>query len=61
MAKLAILLGCIAVLFGLFLCFDSFANGGLMWNFFAVLGICLVPFGAYIAVVNYRIMREETN
>lgn len=61
MAKLAILLGCIAVLFGLYLCFDSVVNGGLMWNFFAVLGISLVPFGAYIAVVNYRIMREETN
>ncbi|HIF9093896.1 TPA: hypothetical protein ACX6NR_002870 [Photobacterium damselae] len=61
MAKLAILLGCIAVLFGVFLCFDSFTNSGLMWNFFTALGIGLVPFGAYIAIVNYRIMREDNN
>nr|AKN39210.1 hypothetical protein [Vibrio splendidus] len=49
---------------GLDLCFDSllgYLNGGLMWDNFAVLGICLIPFGAYIAVVNYRIMREDTN
>ena len=64
MTKLAILLGCVAVLFGLFLCFDSFVgflNGGLMWDFFAVLGVCITLFGAYISVVNWRIMREETN
>ncbi|WP_045391857.1 hypothetical protein [Vibrio rotiferianus] len=64
MTKLAILLGCVVVLFGLFLCFDSFVgffNGGLMWDFFAVLGVGLILFGAYISVVNWRIMREESN
>ncbi|NOH31701.1 hypothetical protein [Vibrio mediterranei] len=64
MAKLAIALGLIAALLGLYLCFDSllgYFNGALMWDFFAVIGSCLIPFGAYIAVVNYRIMREDTN
>lgn len=64
MAKLAVALGLIAALLGLYLCFDSllgYLNGGLMWDFFAVLGGSLIPFGAYIVVVNYRIMREDTN
>lgn len=62
MTRLAITLGLIVAFLGLYLCFDSllgYYNGGLMRNFFAVLGICLVPFGVYIVVVNYHIMREE--
>ncbi len=64
MAKLAITLGLVTAFLGLYLCFDSFMgylNGGLMWDFFAVLGACLIPFGVYISAVNWRIMREETN
>ncbi|MGI2995049.1 hypothetical protein [Vibrio alginolyticus] len=47
MAKLAIALGLIVVSLGLYLCLDAllgYLNDGLMWDFFAVLGICLIPF-----------------